>query len=292
MNHIGLDYTGEFRKMENICRTRNYATSSTMKPPTDQDYGEKLMVHPTLLDMCFQTVIAAFCYPGDGSFWTPYLPISINSIRVSPHDCIGGHDSRVDIEASITEDSSARIVGDLGAYNSHGEQFIQLEGLVCRSFAKETASTDRLLFAETIWKPAVAPVEDGLSTALEPRKDDPEELDANEANERVAFYYLCTLRDKFTPEQVATFEWWYQRLFEFADHLLPIVASGRHQSLKSDWFTDTYTTVQDLVKRFPDPIGLQLVVEVGENLPTYVCGTAPLLEVMLKEDRLTRLYQT
>jgi acyl transferase domain-containing protein/NAD(P)-dependent dehydrogenase (short-subunit alcohol dehydrogenase family)/SAM-dependent methyltransferase len=292
MNHIGLDYTGEFRKMENICRTRNYATSSAMKPPMDQDYSEELMVHPALLDMCFQTVIAAFCYPGDGSFWSPYLPTSIDSIRVSPRGCSGGHDSRVDIEAGITEDSSARIVGDLGAYNSHGEQFIQLEGLVCRSFAKETASTDRLLFAETIWKPAVAPVEDGLSAAMEPGNDDPEELDAIEANERVAFYYLRTLRDKFTPEQVSTFEWWYQRLFEFADHLLPIVAAGSHQSLKAEWFTDTYTTVQGLVKRFPDQIDLQLVVEVGENLPTYVCGAVPLLEVMLKEDRLTRLYQT
>lgn len=291
MNHIGLDYTGEFRKMENISRTRNYATSSTTKPETDKDYSEELMVHPALLDMCFQTVIAAFCYPGDGSFWAPYLPTSIDSIRVSPHNCIGGHSPQVNIEASITESTSARIVGDLDAYNAHGKQFIQLEGLACRSFAKETVATDRLLFAETIWKPAVAPVEDGLSTALEARKDDSAEIDAIEANERVAFYYLRTLRDKFSPEQVATFEWWYQRLFEFADHLLPIVESGSHQSLKSDWFTDTYATVQGLVKKFHDQIDLQLVVEVGENLPTYVCGNVPLLEVMLKEDRLTRLYQ-
>lgn len=293
MKHIGLDYTGEFRNMENICRTRNYATSSTTKPAWDQDYSEPLMVHPALLDICFQTVIAAFCYPGDGSFWTSYLPTSIESIRVSPRGCIGGHDdARVDIEANITEDSPVRIVGSLSAYNSNGEQLIQLEGLVCRSFAKEAASTDRLLFAETIWKPAVAPVEDGLSTALEQGKDDPEELDAIEANERVAFYYLRTLCEKFTAEQVATFEWWYQRLFEFANHLMPIVESGNHHSLKPDWFSDTYATVQSLVKRYPDQIDLQLVVEVGENLPSYVCGTVPLLEVMLQQDRLARLYQT
>ncbi|KAJ5272650.1 Nonribosomal peptide synthetase [Penicillium angulare] len=293
MNHIGLDYTEMFRKMENICRSRNYATSTTTKPMMDQDYTEELIVHPALLDICFQTVIAAFCYPGDGSFWTPYLPTSIESIRVSPLACIGEQDdSRVDIEANITEDSAVSIVGSLGAYSSNGEQLIQLEGLMCRSFAKETAATDRLLFAETIWKPAVAPVEDGLSTALESHKDDPEELDAVETNERVAFYYLRTLLEKFTAEQVSKFEWWYQRLFEFGNHLLPIVKSGSHHSLKAEWFSDTYTTVQGLVKRFPDQIDLQLVMEVGENLPSYVCGTVPLLEVMLKEERLTRLYQT
>ncbi|KAJ5116056.1 Nonribosomal peptide synthetase [Penicillium angulare] len=293
MNHIGLDYTEMFRKMENIRRTRNYAASTTTKPEMDPDYTEELMVHPALLDICFQTAIAAFCYPGDGSFWTPYLPTSIESIRVSPLACIGGHDDpQVDIEANITEDSAVRIVGSLGAYSSNGEQLIQLEGLVCRSFAKETAATDRLLFAETIWKPVVAPVEDGLSTALESYNDDLDELDAVEANERVAFYYLRTLLEKFTAEQVSKFEWWYQRLFEFGNHLLPIVKSGSHHSLKSEWFFDTYSTVQGLAKRFSDQIDLQLVVEVGENLPSYVCGTVPLLEVMLKEDRLTRLYQT
>ena len=83
MSHIGLGYSREFRKMEHIYRTRNYTTSSTMEPTTDQDNSEALLVHLALFDMYFQTVIAAFCYPDDGSFWTHYLPASVDIIRVN-----------------------------------------------------------------------------------------------------------------------------------------------------------------------------------------------------------------
>lgn len=71
MEQIGLDYTGDFRTIESIARTRHCASASTIRHVR----GENLMmVHPALLEICFQTVIAAFCFPGDGSFWTPYLP--------------------------------------------------------------------------------------------------------------------------------------------------------------------------------------------------------------------------
>ncbi|THC99245.1 hypothetical protein EYZ11_001244 [Aspergillus tanneri] len=290
MIQIGLDYTGEFRHLQDISRTRRYARSSTRKPVANPDFADTLMVHPALLDMCFQTVIAAFCHPGDGSLWTPYLPTSIERIRINPQVGNPHEDLLVDIEAHIVEETSTNISGNLSAYNSNGQQMIQLDALVCKSFAKETSTTDRLLFAETDWKPAVMPGEESSATTgqSEHRSN---VLEVIEANERVALYYLRTLREKFPSEEVATFAWWYQRIFDFADHLLPIVANGSHSSLRAEWLNDTYETVQRLVSRFPDQIDLQLVVEVGENLPTYVRGTVPLLEVMMKEDRLTRLYQ-
>ncbi|KAH8709939.1 Polyketide synthase-nonribosomal peptide synthetase [Beauveria bassiana] len=291
MNEIGLDYTESFRNMTGIARTRRFATSSTDMPAANPDYASGLMVHPILLDICFQTVIAAFCFPGDGSFWTPYLPTNIDRMRVNPFLCNATSRRSVNIEAQIVEENSLHITGNLNVYDSSGNQQIQLDGLTCRSFSKATQATDQLLFSETIWQPAVTLV-DGLSLdeggAV---ADNFVDLEAVEANERVAYYYLRTLREKFSSAQVASFEWWYQRLFEFADYLLPIVANGAHQSIRAEWVTDTHDTILALVAKFPHQIDLQLVVEVGENLPTYVQGAVPLLEVMLKEDRLTRLYQ-
>ncbi|PNY25600.1 Polyketide synthase [Tolypocladium capitatum] len=292
MVEIGLEYTDMFRNMANIRRTRRYATSCTEKPLANAQYASEPMVHPVLLDICFQTVIAAFCFPGDGSFWTPYLPTNINRIRLSPFACTNKQSRRIEIEAQIVEESSLSIIGDLSAYNSLGQQQIQLEGLTCTSFSKALPATDKLLFSETIWRPAISLPEDAHTGVQDVRKDDPADLEAAEINERVAYYYLRTLREKFTQTQIATFEWWFQRLFEFADHLLPMVASGAHPSIRAQWASDTYETIRSLVNKFPDQIDLQLVVEVGENLPTHVQGTVPLLEVMMQEDRLTRLYQT
>lgn len=122
-------------------------------------------------------------------------------------------------------------------------------------------------------------------------QDDLEDVGAVEINERVAYYYLRTLHAQFSKAQIASFEWWYQRLFEFADNLLPTVASGQHHSLKPEWQKDTYEDIRALIGRYPDQIDLQLMVEVGEHLPTFVQGKSPILEVLMREDRLARLYQ-
>ena len=289
MDLIGLDYTGDFRTIESITRARCCASASTIKPVFSEAHAVNMMVHPALLDTCFQTVIAAFCFPGDGSFWTPYLPTRIGSIRVNPKLCMGRADGKIDIDAKIVKESSAQIIGDLNAYNSTGQLEIQLEGLVCSSFSRATPATDRQLFSETIWNSDLAIAAD--QSTEDASHDDLEDLDAVAVNERVSYYYLRTLHAQFTKAQIATFEWWYQRLFEFADHLLPIVASGQHHSLKQEWAKDHYDDILALVRRHPNQIDLQLVVEVGEHLPTFVQGKLPLLEVMMKEDRLTRLYQ-
>jgi acyl transferase domain-containing protein len=291
MDQIGLDYTGDFRKIDSIFRTRLHSSASTIKPKVNPDYAEAPIVHPALLDVCFQTVIAAFCFPGDGSFWTPYLPTSIGRIRVNPMLCNARENPHVSIDAYITKESSLQIIGDLNAYNSLGQQEIQLEGLLCSSFSKATPATDQRLFSETVWKPALVSSADDVLARKADKVDNPVDLDAIELNERVAYFYLRTLRERFTAAEVATFEWWYQRLFEFADHLLPLVANDDHPSIQAEWANDTYDVIQHLVRRHPDQIDLQLVVEVGEHLPTFVRGKVPLLEVMMKEDRLTRLYQ-
>lgn len=289
MNQIGLDYTGDFRTIESITRARCCASASTIKPIICEDHVGAMMVHPAFLDICFQTVIAAFCFPGDGSVWTPYLPTRIGSIRVNPKLCTGRADRKIDVDAKIIKESSTQIIGDMNAYNSTGQLEIQLEGLVCSSFSKATPATDRLLFSETIW------ISDLGTTANQSTEDasydDLEDLDAVVVNERVSYYYLRTLHAQFAKAQIATFEWWYQRLFEFADDLLPMVASGQHHSLKQEWARDNYDDILALVRKHPNQIDLQLVVEVGEHLPTFVQGKQPLLEVLMKEDRLTRLYQ-
>lgn len=289
MDQIGLSYTGDFRRIESITRAKCFASASTVKPVISEDYAEAMMVHPAFLDTCFQTVIAAFCFPGDGSFWTPYLPTRIGSIRINPKLCTGQADGKFDIDAKILKESSTQIIGDLKAYNSTGQLEIQLEGLVCSSFSKATPATDRLLFSETIWNSDLAIAANHIIE--DASHDDLEDLDAVAVNERVSYYYLRTLHAQFSKAQIATFEWWYQRLFEFADHLLPIVASGQHHSLKQEWYKDKYDDIQALVRKHPNQIDLQLVVEVGEHLPTFVQSKLPLLEVMMKEGRLTRLYQ-
>lgn len=291
MSHVGLDYSREFRGLDAITRTRLYARASTMKPAINSDYAEAAMVHPTLLDVCFQAVFAAFCFPDDGSLRTPYLPTRIKRIRVNPLLCEAREDPRIDIHAQIVKESPREIVGDLNAYNRHGQLEIQLEGLTFSSLSQATPETDSQYFAETVWRPVIEAEDYGDLSGTTGQADNPTELDAIQVNERVAYYYLRTLPEQFSPAEVANFEWWYQCLFEFADHILPIIANGDHPSIRAEWANDTAEDIQNLVRRYPNQIDLQLVVEVGESLPAFVRGNVPMLEVLTKEDRLSRLRE-
>ena len=61
MTHIGLDYTGAFRGLVSAERRLNIASATVEK----LERSSALAVHPTWLDVCFQTLFVAFASPGD-----------------------------------------------------------------------------------------------------------------------------------------------------------------------------------------------------------------------------------
>ena len=280
---IGLQYTDMFQTIENISRRGQKATASTVKPS-----NSGLMVHPALLDVCFQAIIAAHCFPGDGRLWTTYLPVRIDRLRFNPMLC-ERQTSNVDISAQVTEGSSKTLAGDMNAFGSDGKLEIQLEGFSCVSFSKPTAENDRLLFSETCWDRDIST---GLANDLEVfRLDRVEELDLVDACERVAYYYLRRLREKFSKDETAVFEWWYQRLFEFADHFLSLAADGEIPIFRKEWANDTDSEIDAVAARYPDQIEMKLLRAVGKALPSFVTGKEPMLSVMLEDNMLGTFYK-
>ena len=280
---IGLEYTSLFRTIEDIARRGQKATASTRKVSSSG-----LMVHPALLDICFQSIIAALGFPGDGTLWTTYLPVRISRLRVNPVLC-ERPTSKVEITAQIIEGSSKTLAGDMDAFGPDGKLEIQLEGLYCASFSNPTADNDRLLFSETCWD---VDISTGLAADLEVvQTDSLEDLELVDACERASYYYLRTLRQKFSPDETATFEWWYQRIFEFADFYLPLAAEGRVPILRKEWANDTEKEIDAIAERYPGQIEMRLIRAVGKALPSFVTGTEPLLSVMLEDDMLGALYK-
>lgn len=280
---IGLEYTDLFRTIEDIARRGQKATASTRKVSSTG-----LMVHPALLDVCFQSIIAALGFPGDGTLWTTYLPVRISRLRVNPVLC-ERPTSMVEISAQIIEGSSKTLAGDMDAFGQDGKLEIQLEGLYCASFSNPTADNDRLLFSETCWD---VDISTGLAADLEiVQTDSLEDLELVDACERASYFYLRTLRQKFSTDETANFEWWYQRIFEFADFYLPLAAEGRVPILRKEWANDTEEEIDAITERYPGQIEMRLIRAVGKALPSFVTGTEPLLSVMLEDDMLGALYK-
>ena len=59
LSGVGLDYTGSFRGLSSADRRLFEASATAKRTPTS------LIIHPALLDVCFQAILVAYAAPGD-----------------------------------------------------------------------------------------------------------------------------------------------------------------------------------------------------------------------------------
>ncbi|PBP20217.1 hybrid PKS-NRPS protein [Diplocarpon rosae] len=92
----------------------------------------------------------------------------------------------------------------------------------------------------------------------------------------------CTSLDRLS--------WNHQRIFQFIDHLFPIVENGQHPSLRAEWAEDDCQWLEAQGAKHLDQVDIQLITTVGQNLLSVVRGETNLLECMMKDDMLNRYY--
>ncbi|KKY25511.1 putative pks-nrps protein [Phaeomoniella chlamydospora] len=284
--NVGLNYTGLFKGITTGKRTMNHATATASW--LEVDVGNEFLIHPGILDVGFQTMFAAHCSPASGTLWSPYLPVKMGRLVMNPN--INYQTSfgelKYEFDAFITGSSINSLVGDLNYYDAQNKTGIQIEGLVLRSFSEWKPTNDRLLFSKTEWD---IDVNGGFETLLEKGKDFGD-IELVEAIERTALYYFRTLMDAISPSEIQGFRWHFQKFLEAVDVCLSQVRSGEHPVVQTEWQKDTRDDIMQMKERFPGQIDLQLAHSIGENLVKVVRGEEQMLEIMLEDDMLNRLY--
>lgn len=286
LKDIGFDYTGLFRRLETIERRMNQATATAIEYPEDKEMPA--MIHPALLDAAFQTLFAALHYPEDGSMNAPFVPTHIRSIRMMT-EMQSSENHQVTIDSFITESEGSQIVGDLEIYNTKtGQPKIQVEGLACTSLDRPRAANDKEIYAQTIWK---ADVSAGIPDLAVKHEDLSAELGLVDLCERLSYMYLRQLNAGVSRKQVGNLTWNHQRIFEWIDHLFPIIQSGQHPTVRETWSSDDFAWLKEQASKYPDEIDIQLINAVGTNLVAVVKEGASMLEHMTANDMLDRYYE-
>ncbi|KAM7189008.1 hypothetical protein V8F20_010311 [Naviculisporaceae sp. PSN 640] len=171
---VGYGYTREFRKCTDMKRRLNFCTGSIDE--VDDDSG--LLIHPGVLDQVFQAMFGAFFSPGDGRFWTIFLPRTVQKIAVVPSLCRAEQQdqSKISFDAWLEDDSpSTEMRGDVAFFvGGKDEPFVQVEGASMVAVTQPTARDDRAMFFETVWGVA-AP--DGEIAVVENQQVRPSEAD-------------------------------------------------------------------------------------------------------------------
>lgn len=203
LSKIGYGYTELFHGISDMHRRQNFSTGVIKQIAANYD-DTTLLVHPSILDHAFQVLFGAYCWPGDGRFWTLFLPVSIGKISVDPRKCgrenAGLRGTKLAFDAWMTDSPSDEMRGDVAFSTSSdaGDQtIIQVEGASMVALGEATDQKDRTMFFETIWGPAIP---DG-ELIIEAGRSEKEERELAEACERVAYYYLRNLNESLTSHE-------------------------------------------------------------------------------------------
>ncbi|KUI64258.1 Nonribosomal peptide synthetase 14 [Cytospora mali] len=303
---IGLQYSGDFLA-DSIKRRLNIA-SVWMKRLGNTN--SNLLVHPATLDVAFHGVFAAYTFPNDGRMRLPYLPSSIDVVRVNmpsePWEATTGFigypgackHERAGLVADcyiqeINSDSSA-ICGDVDVYcasaSCHHPE-IQVQGLTCSVLTKPTSRDDRKIFARNIWMR-------DISAGLTPEDMPPVKASILHGGglydiyERTAYFFLRDICRQVKEEEVKDMEWHFQCLMDWAlFHVLPTVEAGNHPRVRAEWSSDDYDSIMKWKQQYPHDVDLEVLHALGHSLPAIIRGTLPILQTMMEDDRLGRLYK-
>ncbi|PQE13487.1 hypothetical protein CJF32_00005378 [Rutstroemia sp. NJR-2017a WRK4] len=287
---LGYGYADYFRGMSSLKRKLNQASAMV----TTYDYAtseDSLMVHPTTLDVAFQAALLAQSTPGDQHLWSLHVPTSIRCVRVNPHLCdsLSLNGTTIPIDAALHESESIAICGNVDMYSEDGENtLIQVENLTLVPFSPATVADDRRLFSYTEWG-AAAPNGNEIMGNDRPSS---EEIELASLCERLSYYYLRKWKAEITDEEWASSEWHHRCLQDSTNHLLSVIATGKHPCVKKEWESDTEEQIKELISEwYPKSIDLRLISAVGENIPDVVRGKTTMLEHMLKDNMLDDLYK-
>lgn len=289
VERLGFGYTGPFKGISEIQRKLDVAIGRISIPDPTPGFSE-LVFHPAALDCAIQSIILAYCFPGDTRLRSIQLPTGIDSIRFNFALCKDIQtNTQVRFRSAVPPADSADIRGDVDIFSQDGQgTLVQLQGLHTKSLVPPSAEDDLHLFSEFVWKGEKVL---GRELVLGERQFQ-EESALFTAIERVAFYYLRLLDTTVLRKDRADLPEHFRSLFNYIDHVFARADKGELPHLARAWVDDTHQQILDLINSYPDSIDLQLMHAVGENLPSVIQsnGERNILEPMIHNNMLNRFY--
>jgi SAM-dependent methyltransferase len=246
------------------------------------------LIHPAVLDVGLQIGLATFASLARGTT-NATVPTEIGRIVL---DAMRGLNrprdgERLGIQAHLLESSRTDYRLNIDMYDPDTKKpRVRIDGLVMRALTEPQPSQDRLIFAKTIWDVDVA---HGFPSPPVAEMTDYEQKYI-EAVERTSFFFLRNICREFPEKIRAELQPRHQTMLRGIEMLLKSSREGKLAILNPAWVNDTYADIEDLGTRVQASVDLELLTAVGKNLPSVVRGESEMLEHMLKNDLLTRLY--
>jgi amino acid adenylation domain-containing protein len=290
VSEMGLGYTGSFRALTTMTRSWGHAKATASWAEKELQIGCAL--HPAIMDVGFQAGLATFVSTAERAMGSPYLPVGIKRVILDPnqnYDSIPGA-TTIEVEALMAESNRSTVNVDINfcINTAIGNGGFQVDGLILKAIAEPEPSADRNLFVKTVWDvdttyemttPSVADLSHRVST------------DMSDIYERITLYYMQNLIREVSPKELESAKWHHRELARYINTTVAAIREGGCSTLPKEWLKDNQEIIGEMQRLHSHDIDVVMLTAVGKNLPSVVRGQSEMMEHMLQDDLLSRLYK-
>lgn len=148
---LGLEYGETFRGIEKLWQGGNEALAQVRIPDDVQLQMSNYLIHPAVLDLCFQVLAAALPFDNDTKNTTVYMPTGVDdgwvTGRLYPH---------MWIHAVIKEQGGDLLKGDIQLLDEDGNVLIEIRGCHAKALKDESRTASSIKapgYYEFKWQP-------------------------------------------------------------------------------------------------------------------------------------------
>jgi len=246
LDQAGYNYTKQFRGIT-ILRRSDGKAYGTINFHRLEDGHRNMVIHPSMLDVAFQSMIGAYTAPGDGRLRSLFVPTGIGRIALNPWvaDRINASSSQVDFISTSVASAGTNIQGDIEVFDPETKAtMLHIEGIGFKPTFPPSAADDHDMYTKWSWGPLNPDVllDDVERHATEQDKRDVAVI------ERITYWYIRFVLASVTAEdrEKATFH--FTKYIQWCEHVLAETQAGRNVWYTPDWDKDTRADIEEMIR--------------------------------------------
>ncbi|KAI1303963.1 putative polyketide synthase [Xylaria venustula] len=280
LRDLGYEFSGRFRSLASMRRKHARSNCLVLPGPLEED-DKALLIPPSELDACLQSIMLAYSYPYDGRLQALHLPTTIGEIVFNPAALSIApetQDTSLSIDGTVTSRKLAQrgIIGH--SYVSRGSSehiAIRIQDAVFIPLGN-SGTDDRKIFSKAnliLSQPDGSVAARGIPLTQE-----------NGATinllERIAIFYLRKFDQEVPQDHPSRFQDPTDSYLRFARHTASVAEAGRHKWHRQEWLQDSLEDVVEASKPFSHCPDVEIMHLVGTKMPAVFAGEGTMLEYL------------
>ncbi|KIW31320.1 uncharacterized protein PV07_02977 [Cladophialophora immunda] len=262
LDQAGYNYTKQFRGITSLRRGDSKAHGS-IKFHRLEDGHRNMVIHPSTLDVAFQSMIGAYSAPGDGRLRSLLVPTGIGRIALNPWvaDQIDALSSEVDFISTTVASVGTNLEGDIEIFDPETKAtMLHIEGIGFKPTFPPSAEDDHNMY--TKW--SLGPLNpDALLDEVDRHATEQDKRDVA-IIERITYWYIRFVLDNVTAEDRDKASFHFAKYIQWCEHVLSETQAGRNVWYTPAWDEDTRADIEVMIRENISQPFVRLIQRVGE----------------------------